>query len=134
MNQYMAQWSPDGRWIAYSSNEATGVNRPELYVVPYPGPGDKVRVSTQGGTAARWRSDGKELFYANAGTIFVASVDGTDSRFEVQETRRLLTRPNTGPISFNVSPDGQRILMRTPVEPDAPQAITVVVNWTDSMP
>src|SRR5206468_964959 len=54
------QFSPDTRWVAFHSDE-TG--RPEIYVQPFPGPGEKVRVSVDGGTQVRWRADGKELFY-----------------------------------------------------------------------
>src|SRR5262245_35989406 len=92
-SQYMAQWSPDGRWIAYSSSESAGAARADVYVVPFPGPGDRVRVSPEGGTSVRWRRDGKELFYAVLGTMSVASVSGAGSRFEVLETKRLMTMP-----------------------------------------
>src|SRR5262249_35415929 len=55
-----AQFSPDGKWIAYQSNES---GRFEIYVQPFPGPGPKTVISTDGGAEARWRGDGKELFY-----------------------------------------------------------------------
>ena len=54
------QFSPDGKWIAYQSNES---GRFEIYVQPFPGPGGKSQVSTNGGAQVRWRRDGKELFY-----------------------------------------------------------------------
>ena len=54
------QFSPDGKWIAYESNES---GRFEIYVQPFPGPGGKWQMSTNGGAQVRWRPDGKELFY-----------------------------------------------------------------------
>jgi len=54
------QFSPDGKWVAYSSNES---NRFEIYVQPFPGPGTRIQVSVNGGAQVRWRADGKELFY-----------------------------------------------------------------------
>ena len=54
------QFAPDGQWIAFQSNES---GRPEIYVQPFRRPGPKVRISTEGGIQARWRGDGKELFY-----------------------------------------------------------------------
>src|SRR5262249_9750395 len=107
-----------------------GSARADIYVVPFPGPGDRVRVSPQGGTSVRWRRDGKELYYAVLGTMFVASVNGAGSRFEVLETEQLMTMPRFGPISFDVSADGQKVLMRTSVEEDTPPPMTVVINWT----
>ena len=59
-NETNAQFSPDGQWIAFQSNES---GRPEIYVQPFRRPGQKVRISTEGGVQARWRGDGKELFY-----------------------------------------------------------------------
>ena len=59
-NETNAQFSHDGRWIAFQSNES---GQPEIYVQPFLRPGQKVRISTEGGIQARWRSDGKELFY-----------------------------------------------------------------------
>src|SRR5262249_21779176 len=54
------QFSPDGRWVAYSSNES---GKTEIYVAPFPGPGGNWKVSSAGGSEPRWRRDGKELFY-----------------------------------------------------------------------
>ena len=62
-NEAFARFSPDGKWIAYSSNES---GRNEVYVAPFPGPGGKFQVSNASGLAARWRRDGKELFYMAA--------------------------------------------------------------------
>ena len=59
-NERDGQFSPDGKWVAYESDES---GRPEIYTQPFPGPGRKVRISVEGGTQVRWRHNGKELFY-----------------------------------------------------------------------
>src|SRR4030095_9293979 len=68
-NETNAQFSPDGRWIAYQSDES---GRVEIYVQPFPGPGRKVRISVSGGVQARWRRDGKELFYLGSDNRLMA--------------------------------------------------------------
>ena len=70
----LPQFSPDGRWVAYQSNE-TGRN--EVYVVPYPGPGRKVTVSNQGGTEPRWARNGRELFYRNGDQMMAVDIQTT---------------------------------------------------------
>src|SRR6202030_1842180 len=59
-NETAPRFSPDGRWLAYSSDES---GRREIYVQPYPGPGGKRQISTEGGTEPVWNPDGRELFY-----------------------------------------------------------------------
>ena len=73
------QLSPDGRWVAYQSNESGSV---EIYVRPFPGPGGQWQVSTAGGSQPRWRSDGKELFYVapDARLMAVPIAVGADSQ------------------------------------------------------
>ena len=60
-NELNGQFSPDGRWIAYTSDES---GRNEIYVGPFPGPGGKQQISTSGGRQPKWRGDGKEIFYS----------------------------------------------------------------------
>ena len=62
-NEQMGQFSPDGRWVAYTSSES---GRGEIYIQPYPADGGKWQVSTDGGRQSRWRADGKELYYLTA--------------------------------------------------------------------
>ena len=70
-----AVFSPDGRWIAYTSNEA---GQPNVYVQPFPGAGGKYRISRDGGSHPVWRADGKELFYLGAdGTMMAVPIDAT---------------------------------------------------------
>ena len=68
-NQEESRFSPDGRWIAFQSEES---GKPEVYVRPFPGPGGQWQVSTAGGGSPRWRRDGKELFYLSADNKIMA--------------------------------------------------------------
>jgi Tol biopolymer transport system component len=127
-----AQFSPDGRWIAYSSDE-TG--RFEIYVAPFPGPGGKWQISTNGGFFPVWRSDGTELFYvALDNTTFMgAEIRTKGTTFEVHAVRPLFQRQvrTLGGNPYDVSGDGLRFLVNSipPAEQNnAP--ITLVTNWT----
>ncbi len=139
-----ARFSPDGRWIAYQSN-ASG--RQEVYVQPFregsgAGSAGMYQVSTDGGTDAQWRRDGKELFYlAPDRTLMAVDVKAggaPSGPFEAGSPRPLFaTRALavsfvftvSGPSSYVVSADGQRFLVTTPVEEAAPTPIHVVLNW-----
>ncbi|MCH7684421.1 MAG: protein kinase [Gemmatimonadetes bacterium] len=110
--------SPDGRWLAYVSNE-TGND--EVYVRPFPDVDDfKIPVSTNGGIMPVWSDDGRELFFVDDDRGLVAAQIDTDSGFQVTEREILFTVPgrfrtSSANILFDVSPDGQRFLMaRTP--------------------
>jgi len=127
-NEMAPQFSPDGHWIAYLSDE-TG--RPEVYVAPFPGPGGKRQVSTAGGTSARWRADGKELFYiAPDNRLMAVEVSAKDGDFEVSKVEPLFGPLKTGGDSYDVSADGQRILAIVPPEGETAAPLTVVQNWT----
>ncbi len=120
-----SQFSPDGRWVAYNSNES---GRSEVYVVPFPGPGGKVRISTGGGDSARWRRDGKEIFYLAGNTLMAAGVTANGSRLAVGAVQRLFDVPTAdGYWPYDVSPDGQRFLVNMLEGAVAP--LTIVVNW-----
>jgi Tol biopolymer transport system component len=111
-----AAFSPDGRWIAYSSSD-TG--RSEVYVMPYPPTGQRWQVSSGGGSAARWRDDGREIFYVAPDRWLVATtVEGTDAAFRVDASVRLFeTRYPYPPFhSFDVAPGGNRFLVTTAVD------------------
>jgi len=120
-----SQFSPDGRWVAYNSNES---GRSEVYVVPFPGPGARKRISTSGGDNARWRRDGKEIFYLAGNTLMAAGVTANGSRFDVGTEQRLFEVATVdGYWPYDVSADGQRFLVNTHPDPVAP--LTIVVNW-----
>jgi len=124
--------SPDGRWLAYSSNESGPF---EVYVRPFTpeapaGTGAKWLVSKGGGLLARWRPDGKELFYSNLnGQVMAVDID-TSKGFSAGTARRIFAVPG-GPsnLAWDLSPDGKKFLFVTP--PNAGSAIpfTVVLNW-----
>ena len=135
-NENEGQFSPDGKWIAYRSNES---GQFEIYVQPFPGPGNKLLVSTNGGAQPRWRSDGSELFYiAMDGRLTVVPVrrppgGGT---FEVGAPVPLFpTRIPGGAVQgiykqqYLVSADGQRFLINTLVDEDRISPISLIVNW-----
>ena len=129
-----AEISPDGRWLAYQSNES---GRDEVYVRPFPKvQGGRWQISTGGGTGPAWARSGKELFYVDAGGLLMAVPVQTTRSFGVGHAMRVLhTRyftsdPFTGGIrNYDVSSDGQRFLMIK----DTPATIVVVVNWLDEL-
>jgi len=129
--ELQGQFSPDGRWIAYSSNASA---LEQVYVQGFPKPGGKFQVSTTGGIRPRWRRDGKELFYMTPDRKLMAvEVKATAATFEPGRPRELFqTRAVTASPVFSVydvSADGQRFLINTALEAEGPAPMTVVVNW-----
>jgi Tol biopolymer transport system component len=128
-NERSPSFSPDGRWIAYVSDES---GRDEVYLQPYPGPGEKVLVSTDGGQEPVWCSTGGELFYRNSYQTMAVSVK-TAPALEVGvpsllfETREYLVAPGgSGYQSYDVSPDCQQFVM---VGRGEVSQLHVVLNW-----
>jgi len=130
-DQLYAQFSPDGKWVAYVSTE-TGRN--EVYVAPFPRTGAKWQVSQNGGMLPRWRRDGAELLFAgfNSGEFVAAQVNGRGANFEVGEIRDLFTINNMSPSiaseQYDVSADGKRFLVITTGEAGT-LPLTLVQNW-----
>jgi serine/threonine protein kinase len=130
-DQQYAQFSPDGKWVAYVSDE-TGRN--EVYVAPFPRTGAKWQVSQSGGMLPRWRRDGAELLFAgfNSGQFMAAQVNGRGTNFEVGEVRELFTMNNMTPSiaseQYDVSADGNRFLVITTGEAGT-LPLTLVQNW-----
>ena len=130
-----ARLSPNGRWVAYQSDE-TGL--PEVYVRPFPGSGPPVRVSPAGGGVPAWRGDGRELYYLTpAGDLDVVSVT-TGARFEAGPPQLLFRGVTRQPFSrivtpYDVTPDGQRFLVYTENRAAAPP-LTVVAPWQQLLP
>jgi len=134
VNETAAVLSPDGKWIAYNSDES---GRYEVYVQSFPGGGGKRQVSTGGGIGPRWRGDGKELFYHAAdGKLMAVPVKGGVS-FEVSMPAPLFEFRAGGNIVtpyYDVTRDGQRFLLSTIVESEPNAPLTVVVNWAAGAP
>jgi len=123
-DEAFAIFSPDGRWVAYVSDE-TGTA--EVYVRRFQESGGSWRISTDGGTVPRWRRDGKELFYISGGKLMAVEVKASESSFELGAPRLLFEK--SGISNYDVSKDGQQFLIAVPVE-SSPEPITVVLNWT----
>jgi dipeptidyl aminopeptidase/acylaminoacyl peptidase len=123
-----AVFSPDGRWIAYTSDES---GRSEVYVTSFPGPGRKWQVSSSGGTLPRWSGTGAEVFFDGPGEhIMAAAVIARGDTFEVGRTQPLFEiRPQRPGNVFDVTPDGQRFLVNTAPQTQNSTPMTLVVNW-----
>jgi len=131
-NEAEAQFSPDGRWIAYASDES---GRWEVYVQSFPATGAKWQVSTEGGTQPRWRADRREIFYiAPDKKLMAAPVAAVGATFEVGPPRSLFqTRIKSASFDFfnyDVSADGQRFLVNSLVKEEVASSITLVTGWT----
>ncbi|KAA6460181.1 hypothetical protein DYQ86_14125 [Acidobacteria bacterium AB60] len=126
------QFSPDGHWLAYTSNDS---GQAEVYVIPFPPtPGAKWLVSRGGGVQPRWRRDGRELFYISADSQMMSVAVSTHPSFESGIPRPLFqsnivdTGIRTGPLSWDIAPDGNRFLIVSPNVTDTP-VLTLTLNW-----
>ncbi len=130
-NESHAQFSPDGRWVAYVSTDSP---RTQVYVQPFPRSGGKWLVSSEGGSQPRWRGDGRELFYIAPDRKLMSVEIRTASKFEATvpralfQTRILATLTRTS-HHYAVSADGKRFLIISTMEETASAPITVVMNW-----
>ena len=129
--EYEAQFSPDGHWMSYTTDES---GKPQVNVQPIPPTGAKWQVSTAGGSQPRWRRDGKELFYIAADEKLMAVPVKTSPSFQAGAPQELFPTAlsSGGQYRFFYTPskDGQRFLMDVPAEGSTAQPpITVVLNW-----
>jgi dipeptidyl aminopeptidase/acylaminoacyl peptidase len=141
-----SKFSPDGRWIAYSSNEGA---RQEIFVQSFP---DLTRgkwpISTRGGREPRWRDDSAELFYLDLdGNLMAVDLSVDNEALQPGQPRTLfnigfpLPGPNDLPdIHYNVTGDGERFLITEPIQVAAPVAgvpettdLHVIVNWAEGL-
>ena len=133
-NENQGQFSPNGRWVAYVSNES---GQSEVYVREFAtdfssgsaSVGGSVLVSRGGGTAPRWRGDGREIFYLAPNGKMMAVAVGPGQEFHVGTPTPLFQTPS-GAIVGDVTADGKRFLLIAPVGPSASVPFTVVLNWT----
>jgi Tol biopolymer transport system component len=129
--QHEARFSPDGRWIAYRSDES---GKMEIYVESFPTSSGKVKVSSEGGVNPSWRRDGKELFYLALDQKLMAVEVKPGSTFQPGVPRALFQTRVSGEVGsskhYTVTKDGQRFLVNMPVEGASSNPITVVLNWT----
>ena len=133
-NELHGQFSPDGKWIAYTSNES---GQEEIHVRSMAATGS-TRVSTSGGSFARWRADGKELFYiALDGRLMAVPIGLAPNRQSLESGVPVpLFLTNIGGAiqgaykqQYVVSGDGQRFLMNSVVTQATPSPVTVILNW-----
>ena len=131
-NETGGQFSPDGRWLAYTSDES---GRREVYVCALPGPSGKWQVSAGGGSQARWRRDGREIFYLGADRRLMAAPVKPGATFQCGAAAPLFeTRARyTANFAYDVLADGQRFLIDTVVQDEAAPPITVVLGWASEL-
>ena len=143
------EFSPDGRWIVYCSNESRRyeptAGRNEIYVRPYDrGPGTAVQISTQGGLSPAWSRDGQEIFFRRGGAFYSVRVDVAGMRLKADLPVKLFEGLyiGTDPVrSYDVAPDGRFLLMKPPdeaartalIEEFFPTRIRLVQNWFEEL-
>jgi eukaryotic-like serine/threonine-protein kinase len=134
-NEAMAQFSPDGKWLAYQSDK-TGKN--EIYLRPFPSQGPDTSVSTSGGTSVRWNANGRELFYLTDDERLVAipvtfSSDGRSAEPGTPVPLFTLDLGSSASRRFRppyvVSEDGKSFVMQAIVGKPSVSPVTVILNW-----
>jgi Tol biopolymer transport system component len=131
-----AQFSRDGHWIAYASNETGNM---EIYVSPFPGMNGKWQVSSVGGEEPRWRQDGKELFYLSPEGKMMAVAVTLGASLEAGapvplfQTHRRQAISAQDVFSYDVSPDGQRFFIATKADEANAAPLSVLLNWSSEM-
>jgi Tol biopolymer transport system component len=148
-NQTFGAFSPDGRWVAYASDES---GKFDIYIDSFPKPGSRLRVTTAGGTEPRWHRDGTELYFRRGRELYSVALtraNGPPSRPEAASARSRRSSPDVSRAeadalevgamnrlfdagaavrSYDVSPDGRRFLVNLPAT-SAPTPITIVHHW-----
>lgn len=124
-----SQFSPDGKWIAYTSDES---GRDQVYMIDYPGLTQKIQVSRNGGTAARWRGDGAELYFVTpSDSMVVVSVKTSEGRPRVGESSALFATPPMGARThrYAIAPDGSKFYLISSESDENNSTLNVVAGW-----
>ena len=125
--------SPDGRWLAYASNES-GHN--EIYVRPFPDPGGKFAISSGGGSEPLWSRDGRELFYRNGDTMMAVTI-ATGSTLTAGSARLVFEgsyqTSDAGVAGYDVASDGRFLMVEPIVRKQPATRINVVLNWFEEV-
>jgi hypothetical protein len=120
--------SPDGRWLVYESNESGKV---EVYVTEFPGPGGKWQISTDGGRAALWSPDGREIFYRKDKRILRVAVT-TSPAFSASRPETLFEGDYGS--GWDISRDGKRfLLIKDETAENAPKNLNLALNWFEEL-
>jgi len=129
-NTQTGRFSPDGRWVAYVSNDS---GKDEVYVVPFPGPGAREQVSAGGGAQPRWRKDGRELFYLSPeAKMTVADVTTDAKAFRVGAVKTLFALSGVAGVPgqlYDVTPDGQKFIAVQDLMHTSTAPLTLVIHW-----
>jgi hypothetical protein len=138
------QWpriSPDGKWLAYAAAEPDRLDVPEVFVIGLSGAGGKRQVSIDGGSRPVWSRDGRELFFVRGTQFMVASVGSLPGGIGKPQALPISVRAALsaggdvfGPTGYDVSLDGQRLLIVQEAEEEsAPRQIHIVLNWIEEL-
>jgi Tol biopolymer transport system component len=125
-NQTFGVFSPDGRWVAYASDES---GKFDIYIDSFPKPGSRLRVTTAGGTEPRWNRDGTELYFRRGSEVHAVILTRANVALEVSAMNRLFDA-GAAVRSYDVSPDGRRFLINLPASSAARSPITIVHHWS----
>ncbi len=127
---YGARLSPDGKWLAYESNESGTV---QLYIVPFRGGQGKWQVTSQGSSGPAWTRNGKELFYMDPGfNLYVISFKEVEGAPQLGAPQQIPITTSAPTMFFDVSPDGKKILIDNVAQQVSP-SVTVVTNFAGSV-
>jgi serine/threonine-protein kinase len=140
-SEQTAEFSPDGRWIAYTSDES---GRSEVYVRRFPAGSGKWQISDGGGSQAKWSGSARELFYRNDDGLMVVPIDGSGSSFQADRPRPLLTGDFLGGTQgisiqgftfpdYDVARDGQRFVLFPRADEAQRGLVTLVTRWFDDL-
>jgi len=131
-NETSGTLSPDGRWLAYVSDES---GQQEIYIRAFPAQGGKWQVSTDGGFSPRWSPDGTELFYRWQSELYALAVDGRAGSFRASGREVVFDDLpiGSGGIDYDLIDSDRFLIVETAGDDDAPPGVTVVVNWLDDL-